>query len=469
MSTRHALSASDSYRTTIESPRADFYKTLLVASFFVYLLANRLIQDIYVLPVGLSIRPWEPVLALVLVTWALWMITQPKPLPRGVVGLVGLLLIAVLIGAYFVNAPDFTLFQANASDRGIERVVLFSGLFLASYHLARDRETARRFVMVIVSLTIVQGLIGVYEFLIGRNATFLHNLWTSLGLQADPRGLRVFNETIKARLTGELRAMATAPNPLVLSAVLALGSLVTFALLAHTSSRRKRKHLFVLLLIQMASMPLTNSRSGFVILIGVGLVLPFLTIRQWPKMLPFGLWLAVAMGIMFALVPRSARLLLNSFTRPQNDPNLEVRLERIDRVPELMEKNPFLGAGYMTNDVDIIVFDNAFNLGLVEMGIIGFMAILAFFLVCIGRSWSGLARAETGEEPLMLAGVIGGLSVIFAATTFDAWTFDQFLPTTIILMGIGVGTADVAHRRSRAATTGATVPEREPAEVGLDG
>jgi len=437
----------NSERQRVLSTKPDIYRALLVASVIAYLVTNRLIQDIYVLPIGLSIRPWEPVLGLVLVAWLLWMITQPKPLPRGIVGLIALALLTVLIGSYFWNAPGFTPFQANASERGIVRVVLFAGLFLASYHLAFDRERARRFLMLIVSLSAIQGVLGVYEYVSGTSATFLHEIWTGIGLEVDPRGLRAFNELLKTRLTGELRVMGTAPNPLVLSALLALGSLITFALLSHTTSRRRRRLLAILLLVQIVSMPLTNSRSGFVILLGVGIVVVFLTVRQWPRMLPFALLLSIVMGITFTLVPRSARLLLNSFTRPQNDPNLEVRLQRFDQVPGLMSERPFLGAGYLTNDVEIIVFDNAFNLGLVELGIVGFMTLVAFFLVSIGRSLSGLARCSTGEEPLLLAGVIGGFSVIVAATTFDAWTFDQFFPTAIMLMGIGVGSADSVRRR----------------------
>lgn len=427
--------------------RPDLFGSLFLIGMFAFLMTNRLIPDIYTLPVGLSIRPWEPVLALLTLVWLCWLIIVPKPFPAGVVGLVALSLLVVLTLAYFWNAPGFTEYEATASRRGLIRIFLFAGLFLASYHLAYDLQSAKRVLRLIVSLTGIQAVVGIYEYVSGRSATFLHELWTGIGLTVDPRGTRGFSDSLKQRLTGELKVQSTAPHPLVFSAVLALGILIALTLFLHAPSRRSRRIYGFLLLLQLACLPMTNSRTGFLVLIAGLVVLALLTVRKWPSSLPMALLVTMFMGIVFALVPGSARLLLNSFTRPQEDPNLEVRLARFDRLPDLMADRPALGAGYLTNDVNIIVFDNSYNLALVELGVIGFVLLVTFFLVCMGRSLSGLARAGPAEIPLQLAGVVGVLALLAGAATFDAWAFDQFFPTCLILLGIGVGRADVIRRR----------------------
>ena len=51
-----------------------------------YVVLSRLVQDIYTLPVGASLHITDVVLGVLLVVWALWMITAPRPFPIGMVG-----------------------------------------------------------------------------------------------------------------------------------------------------------------------------------------------------------------------------------------------------------------------------------------------------------------------------------------------------------------------------------------------
>ncbi|MGH8871266.1 MAG: O-antigen ligase family protein [Acidimicrobiia bacterium] len=426
--------------------RRDLLGFLVVLTLAVYLVVNRLIPDVFVLPVGLSIRPWEPVLGLLALLWLLWLIVEPKPLPLGALGLIALSLLVVLVLAYFWNAPGYTEFEMRASRRGLVRVFLYSGLFISSYHVATNLRWSRRVLILISVLTAIQGTIAIFEFVLKQRAVFLYNIWTAIGLIEDPDGVRGFSEDLKARLTGLTKVESTAPHPITLSALLAMGVLLTLVLYLHAPTRRQKRLFAALLVPQVLALPVTNSRTGFFILILAGLGIGLLQVRKWPSALHLGLAVTGLMGIAFMISSRTARLLLDSLTQPGQDPNIVVRLTRAEMVPDLMSERPLIGPGYITTDVSQVLFDNAYYKGLLELGVLGFLLLLSFFLVCLARSIGGLSRADSAEQPVVLMGALGVLCLLFGGATFDAWTFDQFFPTGLILLGIGVGRADMVLR-----------------------
>jgi len=434
----------------IQPERRSLFGFLVVMTLAAYLVLNRLIPDALVLPVGLSIRPWEPILGLLALLWFLWLIVEPKPLPRGALGLIALALLGVLVLAYFWNAPGYTEFEMRASRRGLLRVFLYSALFVASYHLATSLRRSRGILTLISVLTAIQGIIAIFEFVLKQRAVYLYQIWTALGLIEDPEGVRGFSVGLKERPSGLTKVESTAPHPITLSAVLALGVLLTLVLYLHAPTKRQ-KHLFgVLLVPQVLALPVTNSRTGFFVLILAGLGIVFLQVREWPAALPLALGVSGLLGVAFAISPRTARLLLNSLTQPERDPNIVVRAERAAMVPDLMSERPLIGPGYITTDVGQVLFDNAYYKGLLELGVLGFLLLISFFLACFVRSVGGLARAGPDEHPLVLVGALGVLCLLFGGATFDAWTFDQFFPTCLILLGIGAGRADLVLRRTNA-------------------
>jgi len=441
---------AESSSGVIRPERRNLFGFLVVLTLAAYLVLNRLIPDVFVLPVGLSIRPWEPVLGLLALLWFLWLIVEPKPLPRGALGLIALALLVVLVFAYFWNAPGYTEFEMRASRRGLLRVFLYAALFVASYHVATDLRRARRILTLIPILTAIQGIIAIFEFVLKQRAVYLYHMWTALGLIEDPAGDRGFVFGLKERIGGQTRVESTAPHSITLSAVLALGVLLTLLFYLHTSRRRQRRLYALLLVPQVLALPVTNSRTGFFILILAGLGIALLQVRKWPSALPLGLGMAGLMGIAFVISPRTARLLLNTLTQPERDPNIVVRAERAAMVPDLMSERPLIGPGYITTDVSQVLFDNAYYKGLLELGVLGFLLLISFFLMCFARSIGGLSRADPGEHPVLIAGALGALCLLIGGATFDAWTFDQFFPTCLILLGIGVGRADVVLRRQSA-------------------
>src|SRR5690606_11408588 len=89
--------------------------------------------------------------------------------------------------------------------------------------------------------------------------------------------------------------------------------------------------------------------------------------------------------------------------------------------------------------------------------------------MAIGRCWSAYTRARTYDKPLIFAGVAAGIALLTGGITFDAWTFDQFLPTSLILMGLGTGTARTVEARTPTTRPVPAARQRAASTVGWHG
>ncbi|GMQ94794.1 MAG: hypothetical protein BMS9Abin12_2302 [Acidimicrobiia bacterium] len=415
----------------------------------VYLVMNRVIPDVMVLPIGFSLRPYEVVMAMIIGGWMVWMITEPHPLPTGLVGVVGLALLSILTLAPFLNGLGLSLYQSNGAERGLFRLFLLSGLFMASYHLGYRLRYGHKLLAWVIAVTVFQAVLGIYEFIIKEPLTFIFDFSRNIGLVFDPNAIRTELTNIFARQSGELRATTTAPHPIVLSSVIALSVLLVGVWLIYTNNSKVRRWLAVAGGVLVVALPVANSRTAFVMLAVAALPLAILMIDKLPKLVVWSLAVVLAFGMAFALSPQTPRLLLDSVTRSSEDQNTQIRLERFDRLPELLAPRPILGAGYLTHDPEIQIFDNAYNLGLIEFGILGLIFMIWWFLIALVRSWSATLWATSKEKILTIAGVVTVISLLAASATFDAWTFDQFFPTCLVVLGLALGRSDVVLRRER--------------------
>ena len=341
-----------------------------------YLILNRLLSDRFVLPVGVSVRLYELVLLVLGAAWALWMLREPHPFPLGLVGLFGLLSFAVLALSPFIHATTLSAFQADAAERGLFRLFILSFLFIACFHLAFRLKEGMRVLGWLLVATAAQAAFGIYEFLTAKPVVFLDSVALSIGLIPDPKSVRGEFDSVFQRLSGEVRAVATAPHPIVLSAVIAVGVLVAVTWLLYVRKPRVAAGVAFLGAVIGLALPVTNSRTAFVILMAAALPLAILHIKKLPKMLMLMLPIIGVLAVSFALSPSTPRLLLNSITNPGEDQNTTVRIERFSRVPELLSERPAIGAGYLTHDTNVQLFDNAFNKAIIEFGVVGFALVM---------------------------------------------------------------------------------------------
>jgi O-antigen ligase len=149
------------------------------------------------------------------------------------------------------------------------------------------------------------------------------------------------------------------------------------------------------------------------------------------------------------------------FVNIANDPSTTGRTQDYSYFAELFRERPILGRGFYTFLPQIYtVFDNQYLVILVEMGVIGLLAMSGIFICGIGAGRAARAAAqddETRHLGQVLAGSIAGGAVAFA--TFDGFSFPQASGLLFLL----IGSAGALRRLTRAELRPADpVPDEEP-------
>ncbi len=415
----------------------------------IYVVLNRLIEDIYTLPVGASIFVTDIVLAMLLVTWALWMLSEPRPFPQGLAGILGSVLMVLVLVAPYLNAGSLTEFEASGAERGLVRGTLYAGLFLATYHLASWREWATRITKVLVAMSVFQALLAIYEAMTGAPLQILGAVWQAVGLEVDPRGMRGDNPMLQARLTGELRAQATAPHPLVLAGVLVTGIGICVVRYLHSDSPKQRRRYLAAIVVQLVGVAATNERTGFVALAALGLLLVITQLPKLPSALSLLFTLVLGGAVISVVSPQTPRLILDFFTGQTTDHNVTVRTARYAMVPELLNHRPIIGPGFTTSDPSVMIFDNAYLTQLIELGVLGLVVLLGFLLVVSGRPFAMYTRAVGEDQILLLGAMCAAVTLFVTMATFDVLSFDQLFPSTLMLLAIGLARTDALRRTAR--------------------
>jgi hypothetical protein len=425
----------------------------------VFLVLDRTIPDLYVLPVGFSLKV-SHVLAGFVVLLLVWAMTvEMRPLPSGVAGFFGLLTLGVTLSGPFVNASTFSAYEENAADLGLVTVLLLTGLFLAAHYLGQRGTRPMKLIWVVIVLAAIQAAIAGWEkasgWLLTRDTSFL-----KLGfLVPDPgidRGF-VFGSS---RIGGGFRPVATAPHPIVLSALSGVAVLLLIAIYPYVS-KGGRRWLFLLLAPLMMGLVAAETRTGMVITaVGAILALGIAFARTADKVLPLIVSAGFLMAGAIAAFPSSARTALNQFSRLGSDPSVAARTSDTGALYELMYRRPLLGPGFMTHDPALRLFDNSYFEAMIEFGIIGFGVFMAFLVLVTLKPAQSLRDASEHDAPILIAGFVAGLSLLVGMALFDATKFVQFFPTILIVLGLGLGRADaIVRETSRTRTTDAVVED----------
>ena len=386
------------------------------------------------------------VLGVLLVVWALWMITAPRPFPIGMVGVFGSALLVVVLVAPFLNTTGhqgpLRAQWCRAGDWCAQSST--AGCSLPTYHLASWRPIAGRIITAVVCMTVFQAVIATYEAVTKSRLQVLGMIWQLMGFEVDPRGARLGEEiALDARLTGELRAQATAPHSLVLAGLLVLGIGVCAVRYLNSDSARSRRRYLAAILVQLLGLGATNQRTGFLALAAVVLLLGVAQVRRLPSAMPLVIAGIIGAGAVALVSPNTPRLVLNFFTGQTTDHNVTVRITKYALLPELVGRRPVIGAGYLTGDPSIVIFDNAYLTQLVELGIVGLTLLIGFLLVVGARPFSKYLEAPREDQPFLVAAMCAAVTLLVTMATFYVLSFGQLFPTCLIVLAIGAARADV--------------------------
>jgi O-antigen ligase len=281
------------------------------------------------------------------------------------------------------------------------------------------------------------------------------------------------------RVRGAVGGMFQNPNDLALNLVTFLAPTTFIIIQDRTIWRRAAAALFAV--VMLAAIVCTKSRSGFLGLLAMGLVVGYYTVRTRPGVLVA----AVVAGLMaLPAMPQSFWNRMDSIVNADEDTtgSREARIRLIDQGLQVFADNPLTGVGAgqfqnynapgitvekwrVTHDVWLQVASELGIFGLFTFGFLVYRAYKANFetlrLLRGPRRKRGAARARSGpEDPLgftpeerytldtnakgMLAAMVGWtVCSLFASVAFN-WTFYYVFALAV------AGREIVAARRAQA-------------------
>jgi O-antigen ligase/polysaccharide polymerase Wzy-like membrane protein len=258
---------------------------------------------------------------------------------------------------------------------------------------------------------------------------------------------------------GGARAYASAQHPIAMGAALMM--LVPLGIYLVHSTQQRRWWLATALLLMGALA--TKSRTGIimmvVILVAMLILKPRATRRMLPKLLPLLLVVHVAM-------PGTLSTFKNTFfpsggvvaAETSTDAQWRVNYGR-GRIgewdPALKEwaHTPLFGQGIGTrvNDLRDVKFnapitDDQWLASLLELGVVGIVALLWFFTTAI-RRLGRLARRDDSNDGWLRTGLAAALaSYAFGMLTFDAFNFVQVTMLMFLIAALSVAVLRAEER-----------------------
>lgn len=145
---------------------------------------------------------------------------------------------------------------------------------------------------------------------------------------------------------------------------------------------------------------------------------------------------AAVAGIALMAVPGLLTLFLDLFA-PSGDASTQSRTDALARLPQFVSESPIYGTGFGTFLPRYYIFDDAWAMMLVELGILGLLALLGLFLASI---YSATAHTKNVRDPELrplgraLAASVLTVGVVFAF--FDGLSFPIAAGFAFLLFGL---------------------------------
>jgi hypothetical protein len=357
---------------------------------------------------------------------------------RSCVYLLGLAILASYAALAFRPIVPIEL---SAADRGILFFAGCAGITLLATDglesLARVNTLLRR----LVAATTALAALGLYQFF---TAFEVNDVLTVPGLKQNQQ----LNDLVQRASLN--RVAGTAAHPIEFGVVMAMVFPIALHFALHASARARWRWWLAVGLIALG-IPLSLSRSAVIAVALAMLVL----MPTWPRP---RIKRALVMGSVFiaavqAAIPGLLDAVSGLFLNISSDPSTSGRTQDYAVFADIFMRQPVFGRGFFTFLPEVYtVFDNEYLLALVEIGIVGFVALTA--LLFAGMSAGRAARQASADEETRHLGQALSASIAAGAlafATFDALSFPMASGTLFLLIGIAGGLRRITRTPARAA------------------
>ena len=391
---------------------------------------------LFLIPAGLRFAPLgavgNPAIIFGVVLFLVWAVAVLAPSidessPCRPIRLVLSLLWASTLLSYAVmNRHAVVADELSNSDRYLISLLSFSGVALVAAEGLRDKTDLMRVVRTSIAAVATMAVIALLQSRAGFDAT---RYVDRIPLFSTYHPLRsVFGRSGLARPAG------TATHPIEFGVVVGLCLALSIHVVLYDRVWPRWRSRFALGVIALG-IPISISRSA--LLVGVTVLVVFIAGTKGALRIRTATIFAVFIVFVFVSVPGLLGTLRNYVFLGQNDLSISTRTSDYAAVAHYLRQSPWLGSGPGTFLPRLRILDNQYLLTLIESGLVGLFVLLALFSATAllgrsGRDWhSSVEDRNLGQ---MFFGC--GLGTIFAAVTFDAFSFPMFTMFSALLAGL---------------------------------
>jgi polysaccharide biosynthesis protein PslJ len=379
-------------------------------------------------PIGAAGSPAQLVGIGMLLWWIARRLARPfptSPVPHPVRKAALFFTMAVLASYVAATIRPIEAIELRAADRGLLALASWLGVVLVAADEISDRD---RLALLLRRLVLAGGLVaalGVVQFQTGT--PFVNYLLLPGLTQNSDLG------SVIAR-SGFARPAGTAIHPIEFGVMIsmALPLALHFALSERDLGSFRRW--FPVAAIGIA-IPLSISRSAMICTaVAIGLMIPAMSRRARAGVLVIG---GILLMFTYVTVPGMLGTIIGLFTGISGDDSAKSRTDSYSLAWQFISHQPIFGRGFYTFLPEYRILDNQYLATLIEMGVVGLIAVLALF--CTGirvavlnrkRSWDVQDRLLS--QALLASIAAGGVSFAF----FDALAFPMVAGLVFLLLGV---------------------------------
>jgi O-antigen ligase len=342
--------------------------------------------------------------------------------------------VAVLLSYVAVGRRDADPLEYSAADRALLQLLVWVPLILLATSLTEYAQIDRLLRLYVRCSTAI-GVVAIAEFFLKRSLTGWIRIpgMSSAATELVTRGAFV-------------RPTATASHPLELATIMVIALPFALQQAFHGAGRSAWRRWLPVGIVAVAAVT-TVSRTSIIGLVVVMLVLlPTWDARRVGRT---ALLLFPALAGLKVISPGLVTTLFSLFSAMFNggDTSTNSRTATTDSVSKYIVERPWTGRGASTFLPLMYRYtDNQYLLALVELGVVGVLAIVALYLVtahCGGagrRRFTDPARRETGQGFVAV-----GFVMLVVTVTFDSLSFPMVAGSVFLMMGLAGAYLGVAR------------------------
>jgi O-Antigen ligase len=347
--------------------------------------------------------------------------------------------LSVLLSYILMHRETATVEEVAAADRLLMQMAIITGVALVAAECLNSLRDIRRVLRALTWGGAFCGVVAAMQYFISLDITPYLRLLPGFSVNFD-------NPAIVARAAMN-RVSGTSITAIELGVV--AGMLLPLAVyLAIYDKERSLRNRWAPVALTALAIPTSVSRSG---VISIALAFSVFVVLMPARQRVIALCAApVALAGVFMSAHGLIGTLAGFFGGAGNDDSVRARTMDYPTAERLVREAPWFGHGggsYLPEHI-LDIFDNQYLKTAVEMGLVGVVALLVFFLVPLIAALVARRRSTDPELRLLCAALAGAsLPATVCSLTFDSLSFPMFSNVHALVIGLIGAAWRLAPRR----------------------